>query len=205
MVTRSQKQKKDNFPNWKIHSRAGNFNRRWDSDNDIPIIWKTWGNSITENTKYLETFVKREAIKEYDLFYSVWKYPILNSRVSLDKIYRNTKSKWFIREYLLIPFLNRFAINPTFDFSTLWKIQAFDETSRLNLYSKQTKMSVSTSPYSWTKSIERGRLSFARRTLINSDRNELYWFMSYRRVKRGFIGNKFGAWDTRFNFIRKSL
>ncbi|TGL99657.1 MULTISPECIES: hypothetical protein [Leptospira] len=205
MVTGSQKQKKDSFPNWKIHSRAGNFNRRWDSDNDIPFIWKTWGNSITENTKYLETFVKREAIKEYDLFYYVWKYPMINSRVSLDKVYLNTKSKWLIREYLLIPFLNRFAINPTYDFSTLWKIQAFDETSRLNLYNYQTKFNMVRVPRDWTKCFERARLSLSRRSSIDSKYNLLNWFTSYRRVKKGFIGNKNGAWDTRFNFLQKSI
>ncbi|WP_167881480.1 hypothetical protein, partial [Leptospira bourretii] len=176
-----------------------------DSDDDIPIIWKSWGNSITDNTRYLETFVKREAIKEYDLFYSAWKYPIVNSRISLNKVYRNTKSKWLIREYLLIPFLNSFAINPTFDFSSLWEIQALDETSRLNLYSNQTTLKEAIVPCDWTKCIEKARLSLTRRTFKRSDSNEMYWFMSYRRVKRGFIGNKYGAWDTRFNFIRRSF
>lgn len=205
MAIKSRKSKKDKFPNWKIHSRAGNFNRRWDSDDDIPFIWKTWGNSITENTKFLETFVKREELKEYDFFYSIWKYPIINSRISLAKIYQSTKTKWFTREYLIIHFLNKFALNPTSAFSSLWEIQAFEETSRLNLFVNQTNLSETKVPSDWTKCIEKAKLSFARRIDIDMNRSELYWFLSYRRVKRGFIGNKNGAWDTRFNFIRKSL
>jgi hypothetical protein len=205
MVTRSQKQTKDKFPNWKIHSRAGNFNVRLDSEDDLPIIWKSWGKSIAENTKFLETFVKRESLKEYDLFYSAWKYPIVNSRISLDKIYRYTKAKWLTREYLLIQFLNRFAINPSLDFSSLWKIQGFEETSRLNLFVNQTTLTETKVPSDWAKCIERAKQSFARRIVIDMNSYELYWFLSYRRVKRGFIGNKNGAWDTRFNFIRKSF
>lgn len=205
MVIKSQKPKKDKFPNWKIHSRASNFNHRLDSEDDFPFRWKSWGNSITENTKYLETFVKREALKEYDLFYSAWKYQIINSRVSLDKIYRYNQAKWLTREYLLIQFLNRFALNPSSDFSSLFEIQAFEETSRLNLFANQTKLSETKVPSDWTNCIERARLSFARRTVIDMNSYELSWFLSYRRIKRGFIGNKNGAWDTRFNFIRNSL
>ncbi len=203
MDTKSQSLKENKFPNWKIHSRAGNFNRRLELEDEQLNAWKSWGDCITVNTKYLEIFVTRDSTYEYDLFYKVWKYPIVNSRVSLDKLNRNSKSKWLIREYLLIPALNRFSINPSLDYSSLWDILSFDETSRLNLFVYQYKCFEKTIPETWTKSIDRARLSFFRRSSKEFRRIDLFWYLLYRRIKRGFIGNKDGTWDTRYNFIKK--
>jgi len=191
------------FPYWKMHSRAGNFNRRIELEDDRPIAWKSWGKSITENTKYLATFVEREGNRESNIFYSIWKYPFLRSKESLKKVFTKTREKWKDREYILLRELNNLRPSTYKNHSNLFEIVGLDETTRLNLYVSQSIQSENLKPENWNKTFKRAHLSFTRRKDKQLGRGYDPWDWCFRRIKRGFIGNHYGAWDTRFGVIRK--
>ncbi|MCW7467894.1 hypothetical protein [Leptospira levettii] len=205
MAIKSENLSDLNFPNWKIHSRSVNFNRRIDEEVEVRPIWKSWANAITENTSNLETFVKREGQKEIDIFYKKWKYPFIGSNESLKKIYHKTKSIWTDRIYILVENLESFHTSPTPKSSTIFEILSLDETTRLNLYSNQSLLSEMKKPTSWNKSIERAMLSFKRRSINELGRHFDKWELCYRRIRKGFIGNKYGDWDIRYRIINEML
>ncbi|MCW7470574.1 hypothetical protein [Leptospira kanakyensis] len=205
MAIKSKNPSDFKFPNWKIHSRSVNFNRRIDDEEEVRPIWKSWANSVTENTSNLETFVKRQGQKEIDLFYKKWKYSIIGSNESLKKIYLKTNSAWKDRIYILVENLENFHTSPTPKFSSIFEILSLDETTRLNLFSIQSIHSEMKKPINWKKSFERAMLSFKRRSNNELGRHLDDWGLCYRRIRKGFIGNKYGEWDIRFRIIKEIL